>query len=49
MMPSISSFVRVGQDIYVVTKGVGRHRQGGLAPWPENSFILTIEATNNRG
>ena len=29
--------------------GVGRHRQGGYAPWPWNSFILTIEATKNRG
>ena len=34
-----------------VAKGVGRHRQGGAMPppWPENSFILTIEATKNRG
>ena len=31
-------------------KGVGRHRQGGpWPPWPENSFILTIEATKNQG
>ena len=30
--------------------GVGRHRQGGAcSTWPENSFILTIEATENRG
>ena len=33
----------------LVPKGVGRHRQGGHAPWPENSFILTVEATKNRG
>ena len=32
-----------------VSKGVGRHRQGAMAPWPENSFILTIEATKIRG
>ena len=29
--------------------GVGRHWQGGMPPWPWNSFILTIEATKNRG
>ena len=30
---------------YVQGKGVGRP----WPPWPENSFILTIEATKNRG
>ena len=43
---------RIEAKIYetpLAVKGVGRHRQGGMAPWPENSFILIIEATKNRG
>ena len=44
-----SSFVRALKSS-AAAKGVGRHRQGGmLPPWPENSFILTVEATKNRG
>ena len=42
--------LQVRASFELAFKGVGRHRQGGpWPPWSENSFILSIEATKNRG